>query len=94
MCTYTEQLNELLNNGTNQLCELIEKHGSESRDYNVKCLKVVDEAIMYNLDSSYLVEITTCHLIDNNGNLYNHSVLNAEQLCELSDHYISVYKEY
>lgn len=86
MKTYTEQLEDLYEKARVTINEKIRKSKDKSKSYSVKVIKITDEQLMFNLEGGrYLTEISEENLIDNQGYLYNYSVLPYEDFMELAD---------
>ncbi len=91
--SYTANLENLKNKGLNEVIEIIKNKGVESKHSKVKCLKINDDDLMFNLEGDrYLTEITSTLLVDNSGYTYKHEALKTDDLMDVIDHIIKTYK--
>ena len=93
MKTFKHKLDDIINEATNTLRDLINSKGVESDHNNRKCLRVTKEDHQHNLsDDRYLTEINAECLVDNNGYEYNYYVLDTEDFLSTIDYLITKYK--
>ena len=91
---HVNRLNQIINEGIEEIQSLIQLSSEVSIHSNTQCLKITNDDLMFNLDGDrYLTEVTSTELIDDNGNAYGYTVLYPNDLCELFDYLISKYKK-
>lgn len=96
---FTQKLSDLYAEVRAKLAKRIDENGTESKHFSDKSLKIKDENLMYNLSGGrYLTEIKKVseftdqiELVDNNGYLYECSVMDTTEFFEVADHLLTVY---